>query len=378
MKKVAAKKFFALGAVALVSGSAFAQASTSSVQLYGIVDVAYRHTNNEGPAGNSSQSLNQLVGGGMSQSRWGINVTEDLGGGTKALVNMENRFGADTGAPNSGATGPYFQQSWVGLQGGYGRLTMGRQYNILFDLVTSTYASYPYSPYMDVYKPEIGFALGSRADNMIKYMAEVGPVRGALQYSFDEKSPTGGKTVGGYLRYAANGLAAGLGYQNYEFASGKKLEAWTLGGSYRMDKWYFNAGYGENKVDQLTSPVDLAVLGAMWQGTTNGGFGGPAFLTANKRTIYKLGVGYQLTPQMNLGAHYFHAKQSGANANADSTANFVTMALDYAFSKRTDAYIEVDNTRLKGNVSLTSSAAGVGVNGAKSRTGFTVGLRHRF
>ena len=53
-------------------------------------------------------------------------------------------------------------------------------------------------------------------------------------------------------------------------------------------------------------------------------------------------------------------------------------SLDYAFSKRTDAYIEVDNTRLKGNVSLTSSAAGVGVNGAKSRTGFTVGLRHRF
>lgn len=81
---------------------------------------------------------------------------------------------------------------------------------------------------------------------------------------------------------------------------------------------------------------------------------------------------------MNLGAHYFHAKQSGANANADATANFFTMALDYAFSKRTDAYIEVDNTRLKGNVSLTSSAAGVGVNGAKSRTGFTVGLRHRF
>lgn len=382
MKKVDAKRLFALGAVALVSGSAFAQtaagAGTSSVQLYGIVDVAYRHTNNEGPAANVGQSLNQLVGGGMSQSRWGINVSEDLGGGTKALVNMENRFGADSGATNSGGTGPYFQQSWVGLQGGYGRVTLGRQYNVLFDLVTSTYASYPYSPYMDVYKPEIGFSLGARADNMIKYMAEVGPVRGALQYSFDEKSPTGGKTVGGYLRYAAGGLAAGLGYEGYKFASGKEVEAWTLGGSYRTGNWYFNAGYGENKVDPLTSATDLAVLGAMWQGTINGGFGGSAFLQANKRTIYKVGVGYQLTPQINLGAHYFHAKQSGTVATADATANFFTMALDYAFSKRTDAYVEVDNTRLKGNVSLSSSAAGVGVNGAKSRTGFTVGLRHRF
>ncbi len=48
MKKMDIKKLFALGAVALASGAACAQ--TSSVQLYGIVDVAFRHTTNEGPA----------------------------------------------------------------------------------------------------------------------------------------------------------------------------------------------------------------------------------------------------------------------------------------------------------------------------------------
>ena len=249
--------------------------------------------------------------------------------------------------------------------------------------MTSTYASYPYSPYMEIYKPEIGFALGARQNEMIKYMAEVGPVRGALQYSFDANSPTGGKTVGGYLRYAADGLAAGMGYQNYEFASGKKVKAWTLGGSYRTGPWYINLGYGENKVDQLTSPVDFAVLSAMWQGTINGGFGGPAFLAANKRTIYKLGVGYQVTPQLNVAAHYFHAKQTGPVAMADAKANFFTMAADYACSKRTDAYLEVDHTKLKGAVSLSSAAAvsatnPTGANGAKSRTGFTIGIRHRF
>ena len=373
MKKIALKQVFALGVIAMASG--FACAQTSSVQLYGIVDVAYRHTTNEGPASDPGRSLNKLEGGGMSQSRWGINVTEDLGGGLKAIANLENRFTADDGSLVTGQ--PYFSQSWLGLQGGFGRITMGRQYNILFDLVTSTYASYPYSPYMEVYKPEIGFALGARQNNMLKYMAEVGPVRGALQYSFDEKSPTGGKTMGGYLRYAANGLAAGVGYQDYEVGSGKKIKAWTLGGSYRTGPWYFNLGYGENKVDALTSPVDFAVLGAMWQGTINGGFGGPAFLAANKRTIYKVGAGYQVTPQLNVGAHYFHAKQSGNTAAADATANFFTAAADYALSKRTDAYLEIDNTRLKGNVSLSSAAAN-GANGAKSRNGFTVGIRHRF
>ena len=382
MQKIAFKPALVLGAVALASGLACAQtAPISSVQLYGIVDVAYRHTSSEGPLGDPGRSLNQMVGGGMSQSRWGINVTEDLGGGLKAIANLENRFTADDGSLVAGP--PYFSQSWLGLQGGFGRLTMGRQYNILFDLVTSTYASYPYSPYMEIYKPEIGFALGARQNNMLKYMAEVGPVRGALQYSFDEKSPTGGKTMGGYLRYAASGLAAGVGYQDYEFASGKKVKAWTLGGSYRTGPWYFNLGYGENKVDALTSPVDFAVLSAMWQGTINGGFGGPAFLAADKRTIYKVGAGYQVTPQLNIGAHYFHAKQSGRTSAADATANFFTVAADYAFSKRTDAYVEIDNTRLKGNVSLSSLAAlssanPTGANGAKSRNGFTVGIRHRF
>ncbi|AVS87457.1 MULTISPECIES: porin [Paracidovorax] len=374
MRISSVKKTVALTTLAVAAPFTFAQqAGTSSVQLYGIVDMAYRHTNNEGPAGSPGGSLDQMVGGGMSQSRWGINVTEDMGGGLKALVNLENRFGADTGTPAT----PYFQQSWVGLQGGFGRVTLGRQYNILFDLVTSTYASYPYSPYMDVYKPEIGFALGARADNMIKYMAEVGPWRGGLQYSFDEKSATGGKTAGGYIRYASGGLAAGLGYQNYEFASGKKIDAWTLGGSYRMGNWYFNGGYGQNKVDDGLTAVDRAVLAAMWQGGINGGFGGPAFLAANKRTIYKIGAGYQITPQINLGAHYFRAEQKGNTDLAKAKADFFTMALDYAFSKRTDAYIEVDHTKLKGDQVSLNNAAGQ-PNGAKSRTGYTIGLRHRF
>ena len=56
MKKISFKSAFVLGTVALASGLACAQ--TSSVQLYGIVDVAFRHTNNEGPATDKGRSLN--------------------------------------------------------------------------------------------------------------------------------------------------------------------------------------------------------------------------------------------------------------------------------------------------------------------------------
>ena len=139
MQKIAFKPALVLGALALASGLVCAQtAATSSVQLYGIVDMAYRHTTNEGPANDRDQSLNKMIGGGMSQSRWGINVTEDLGGGLKAIASLENRLNADDGTVST----PFFQQSWVGLQGGFGRLTVGRQWNMLFDLVTSTYASF--------------------------------------------------------------------------------------------------------------------------------------------------------------------------------------------------------------------------------------------
>ena len=181
------KKILAV-AVATLCGvtttTAVAQTNESKVQLWGIADAAIRHTNNQGV---NRSGKTEMLGGGMSQSRWGIKVEEDLGGGSKALVELENRFTLDNGETPVGAT-PFFQLAYVGLQGPYGRLTMGRQWNVLFDVVTSTYASFPYSPYMEAYKPELGMAAGARSSNTLKYLIAT-PDRkfvGALQYSFDE------------------------------------------------------------------------------------------------------------------------------------------------------------------------------------------------
>lgn len=365
------KTILVTAALAAMGSSAFAQ---SSVTIYGIVDVAMRHTSNE-QNGGAEAGMWREIGGGMSQSRLGINTVEDLGGGMKALVNLEHRLLPDNGT-QPGAQ--FWQQSWVGLQTGFGRVTLGRQYNVLFDVVTSTYASYPYSPYFEAYKPEIGFAVGARADNMVKYLIEVGPVRAALQVSAGEGSATGGKTVGGYLRYSDSGIGAGVGYEEYEFASEKKLKATTFGASYKTGPWYFNVGWGENKVDSGLTATDRATLGAFWTGGANGGFGGPAFQAADKRQIWTIGTNFQATTELNLGIHYFRAKQNGPAAvvSPDATAKFLTAAADYALSKRTDAYVEADTTKLSGNVSL--NGAGGAANGAQKRNGFTIGLRHRF
>ena len=386
------------------AGAAMAQtAPASKVELLGVVDAAVRHTNNEGV---NQKSKTQMIGGGMSQSRWGINVTEDLGGGNTALVVLENRLNADDGSVST----PFFQLANVGLQTPYGRLTAGRQWNVLFDVVTSTYASFPYSPYMEAYKPELGFAMGARTSNMLKYTFAT-PNRslvGSLQYSFDENNDTkaleaglpasaaqvpafvastlgGGawKTFGGYLRYApGNGLAVGGGYLRSTLPGGTDVDAWTLGGSYRTGPWYLSAGYGLNKakftaaganpIQAFRNVVDGAILGQFWAGQSNGGFI-PG--DADKRQLFKLGVGYQATPQLNVGLHYFHGKQTGsATGLSNGKANFVVAVADYAFSKRTDAYVGIDNTRLSGGDNVYLDAASK----ARSRTGFTIGLRHRF
>ena len=394
------KKNTVLAALALcATGAAMAQAAnTSKVELWGIVDVAVRHTNNEGAA---KTGLTKMIGGGMSQSRWGINVEEDLGGGSKALAFLENRFDADAG--NSAIGAPFFQLSYVGLQGPYGRLTAGRQWNVLFDVVTSTYASFPYSPYMEAYKPELGMAMAARASNMLKYLFAT-PDRslvGALQYSFDENNNTKGltsatqvpgfvlntlsggawETVGGYLRYSAAGAAVGGGYLRTTLPGGTDVDAWTLGGSYRTGPWYLTPGYGLNKAKfaTVTSPavalanaVDGGLLGQFWGGQTNGGFQSG---DANKRQLFKIGVGYQATPQLNLGAHYFRGKQSGSATGAfNGNANFYVAVADYAFSKRTDAYFGVDHTSISGGGAVVLDTASK----ARSRTGITIGLRHRF
>lgn len=356
-------------AFTVIGGFCCIASAQSSVQLYGIVDAAVRSTTNHGKT--------QMVGGGMSQSRWGINVTEDLGGGTAVITNLENRFLTDSG---NQAAANYFQQSWLGMRSrDYGQLTLGRQWSTLFDIVATTYASFPYSPYMEVYKPEIGVSMGARNNNMLKYMKELGSFRAGLQYSFGENR-TDNKSVGGYLRYSSNGVSVGGGYLGTTMPGGTKFDAYTFGGSYRSGPWYVSAGYGMNrrKTELGIAPSgipDAAVIAAYWGAEINGGFQSG---DAKKRELVQLGLGYQVMPQLNVGVHYYRAKQSGSTTGLfNNNADFLVAVADYAFSKRTDVYFGVDSTSVKGGSGsyIEKTADGHTV---RNRVGMTIGLRHRF
>src|ERR1700753_2005436 len=99
-----------------VSGIAYAQ---SSVLLYGIVDEGFQFNNN---AGGKRQYY--LASGELNGSRWGLRGSEDLGGGLKAILVLENGFDVNTGRLGQGGL-EFGRQAYVGMSGGIGTITLG-------------------------------------------------------------------------------------------------------------------------------------------------------------------------------------------------------------------------------------------------------------
>src|ERR1700750_1194122 len=117
-------KLLPLVAFPVLASVAHAQ---SSVTLYGIVNEGINYINNQGGG-----SVIGAIKGQTNGSRWGLRGSEDLGGGMKAIFDLENGFDGSAGTLSQG--GRLFGRSaWMGLQTPYGRLTMGRQYDAMHD-----------------------------------------------------------------------------------------------------------------------------------------------------------------------------------------------------------------------------------------------------
>jgi predicted porin len=106
---------------------AFAQAQTNIV-LNGSIDAALEYVDPDVAGVDSDVRVTQGI---WSGSRLAVVGTEELGGGLKGIFNIEHRLAPDTGTVTSGATF-WAGQSWVGLQGGFGAVRLGRQYTPIF------------------------------------------------------------------------------------------------------------------------------------------------------------------------------------------------------------------------------------------------------
>lgn len=374
------KSLVAVAALMAMAGVAQAQ---SSVTLYGIVDAAVRWSDNEGVG---KDDITRMVGGGMSQSRWGFRVDEDLGGGLRAIANLENRFTSDDGVQQNGVQ---WSQGWVGIQSSsFGRILLGRQYNVLFDIMSTTYAPHKFSPYIETFKPELSLqgaggavGLGSRNANMVKYAVVLGSFTGEAQVSASEGDAATLKSYGLAGKYVLGPVAFGGGFIESETASGLKAKAYQGGVAYTAGPLYLNYSYGKNEFD---NGIGAAAISAATLGT---GLTVPvstnplAATTLSERELHSFGATFNITPAFLISAQYYIGKQSVANGTGAGKLDAYSILADYAFSKRTDVYIEHDYVKLKDGAVLAgtfASPATAAATGATKRNAVMVGIRHRF
>jgi predicted porin len=223
----------------------FAQAQ-SSVTLFGLLDASIEYSDDQANAsigttgtvtkGSSGLRLKNGVGYG---SRFGIRGTESLGGGLNAIFTLEHRLDIDTGETGGGsaifgAAGNqkfWNGQAWVGLSGGWGQLTAGRQYTPIFwMLIPADFSSYGYYN---------NWAAATGANASPNVFVTQGPIR--LDNSLAYRSPS----FGGLTVYATYAFGENLG--NAANPGGKDQagtgDVWGVAAGWQLGGLYLGAGY---------------------------------------------------------------------------------------------------------------------------------------
>ena len=159
-------------------GAAGAAHAQSSVTLYGTIDTSITFVHNANAAGQNQWSVGNSSNGDLSGTRWGLKGQEDLGGGLKAIFQLENGFNPSTGALAQGGR-EFGRQAFVGLAADqYGTFTLGRQYDPLVDLVQGITADNYFGSTFATAGDVDNYDNSSRTNNAIKY---VSPVFSGLQ-----------------------------------------------------------------------------------------------------------------------------------------------------------------------------------------------------
>ncbi|MEG1768549.1 MAG: porin [Comamonas sp.] len=190
------KKYLVSSMVLAAAGSAGAQSSvTLSGSVYG------------GLGFNSGGAAVRTALGGPSSFMF--SGKEDLGGGLSALFKLENGFNADVG--NTASTTFFDKQAFLGLQGDWGTVRMGRIYTPSFATLalvadpTGTFGVFTATNLMDSHGVRMnnGIIYNSPGFNPWTYARQ--GFFGALAHFFGE-SPTGGSS-----RNSASGFNLGYG-----------------------------------------------------------------------------------------------------------------------------------------------------------------------
>jgi len=395
------KTLIALAALGAMAGAAQAQ---STVTIYGLLDanIGSYKTNQLNAAGTAIGGLTQskIDSAGLNGSRWGIRVSEDIGGGMAVIGNLESGFSIDTGASGQGAL--FGRRANVGISAGFGTVTIGRN-SSSYDDVSGDHAMMG-ATLFDPSNTNNGFtttqagALGTlagnavllnhngngsgahvtwvgfntRFNNSIKYVSpNFGGFTGSFMYAFGEdktSAVSASSSVSANLKYANGPLVVSGGYQSEGAArtatTKPALVNTLLNVSY--DFGVAKVGFGANRakfkdVSTTVNPNGTLVPVAAHE------------LAAQKE--------YSLSVAVPLGATTLSAGYARSKGDdLGSSTGWGVQAL-YSLSKRTTLYTGAVSTKNYSNVIANSNSLatlGGTTNSINRTTTYAAGIRHTF
>ncbi|MFZ6874346.1 porin [Undibacterium sp. Di27W] len=348
------KKLLGLATLACMATAAHAQ---STVTIYGLIDANITYNNNADANKGSQFKLNS---GGMNTSRFGLRGSEDLGGGLKAIMQLEGGILLDTGASDGDIFG---RQANVGLQGDFGRVVAGRSYSTTYDFIL------PFDPMG--YAPQYSWATsagatGGRKDGMLTTISNL------VKYQYDGKGYKLGATYG-FGEVAGNTS----GNAKYIIAASAFDGPWAAVITYEQNNSapIANGSYDQAKVLHLAGSYDFGEV-KLFAGYRNFKKTLATGAADQRSDTLWLGGNYALTPAWTLTGVYYYQDIKNVAAGADADPGLLTLRAKYAMSKRTDIYIaggyaKASNNKLTG---VSRDDAGFATN----QTSATVGIQHRF
>ena len=380
-----------------------AMADTANVNIYGVASLSYDATSTGSSAAGVASTNQSKVS--SNSSRIGFKGSEDLGGGTSAIWQIESLIGMDgtqnaaqsiaavtsatisaTGAPaqtvaaqNNNVLGS--RNTFVGLSGeSWGTVLLGRNdtpYKTStrrLDLFADTIADN-----RTLMGRGAGLGFDNRNANVVQYDSpNLSGFKISAQYTAGAEAATASGAVKGQTTSLAGMYEAGpayvtLAYQTNNFGSAgtgdlagtaasanQSERAWKLGGSYSMDAFQVNAVYEQ---------------------TTDGLNAGAA---VGDHKAYYLAGKFNVSGNDAVKLAYTKSKEVGSPATANTGANQVAIGYDHSMSKRTTVYALY--TRLSNDTaaaySLSSAAVATGAvapSGADADpTAFSIGIKHTF
>jgi predicted porin len=346
----------------LLAGAAGAAQAQSSVTVFGLLDVGLVRE-----SGAAAGAMTKLSSGVANGSRLGFKGSEALGGGWSALFMLESGIQLDTGTVGQGGV-LFGRQSWVGLRGPIGTLTVGRQYTPHFDTLAlaDPFGSGQVGDAKNL-MPGTGDA-STRMTNTIKYAsARLKGVSGELAYAPGETagSQAAGRQFGGALAYASGALNLRLGYhyRNSDTPAGQRGGArnWLLAATYDFGPVKAHFGYGVDKgIDSslLRNPGNPYRYPVTPSGSADS-------------TDLLLGLSTSLGRHTVMASYVRKDDKSGP----DQDARQLALGHRYALSRRTDSYLAVAHIRNRNGAGYTVGNASEGGTGNQA---FSAGIRHQF